>query len=94
MNRLIGRHARIEQAHRLSPLSHNRNSCYACGTAVFVNARLIILVAMNISNVSMRAIPGTQADVHSLEVHPLMATALLCGLVWTQLSAWRLSAWI
>jgi len=52
-------------------------------------------VAMNaISNVSMRAIPGTQADVHPLGVHPLMTTALLCGLVWAQLSAWRLSAWI
>jgi hypothetical protein len=47
-------------------------------------------VAMNaISNVSMRAIPGTQANVH-----PVMAIALLCGLVWAQLSAWRLSAWI
>jgi hypothetical protein len=42
-----------------------------------------------ISNVSMRAIPGTQANVH-----PVMAVALLCGLVWAQLSAWRLSAWI
>jgi hypothetical protein len=57
-------------------------------------------VAMNaISNVSMRAIPGTQADVHPLDVHPLdvhplMTIALLCGLVWAQLSAWRLSAWI
>jgi hypothetical protein len=47
-------------------------------------------VAMNvISNVSMRAIPGTQANVH-----PVMAIALLCGLAWAQLSAWRLSAWI
>jgi len=52
-------------------------------------------VAMNaISNVSMRAIPATQADVHPLDVHPLMTIALLCGLVWAQLSAWRFSAWI
>ena len=43
-----------------------------------------------ISNVCMRAIPGTKADVHSLDVHPLMTIAL----VWAQLSAWRLSAWI
>jgi len=51
--------------------------------------------AMNaISNVCMRAIPGTQADVHPLGVHPLMIIALLCGLVWAQLSAWRFSAWI
>ena len=48
-----------------------------------------------ISNVSMRAIPTTQADVHPLDVHPLMTTiALLGGLVWAQLSAWQLSAWI
>jgi len=52
-------------------------------------------VAMNaISNVSMRPIPRTQADVHPLDVHPFMTIALLCGLVWAQLSAWRLSAWI
>jgi len=52
-------------------------------------------VAMNaISNVSMLAIPGTQADIHPIDVHPLMTIALLCGLVWAQLSAWRLSAWI
>jgi hypothetical protein len=42
-----------------------------------------------ISNVSMRAIPGSQTDVHLL-----MIIALLCGLAWAQLSAWRLSAWI
>ena len=47
-----------------------------------------------ISNVSMRAISGTQADIHPLDVHPLMTIALLCGLVWAQLSAWRLSALI
>jgi hypothetical protein len=47
-----------------------------------------------ISNVSMRAIPATQADVHPLDFHPLMTIAPLCGLVWAQLSAWRLSAWI
>ena len=47
-----------------------------------------------ISNVCMRAIPGTQADVHPLGVHPLMIIALLWGLVWAQLSAWRFSAWI
>jgi regulator of sigma D len=52
-------------------------------------------VAMNaISSVSMRAIARTQADVHPLVVHPLMTIALLGGLVWAQLSAWRLSAWI
>jgi hypothetical protein len=52
-------------------------------------------VAMNaISNVSMRAIPTTQADIHPLDVHPLMTIAVLCGLVWAQLSAWRVSAWI
>ena len=31
-----------------------------------------------ISNVSMRAIPGSQTDVHPLGVHPLMIIALLC----------------
>ena len=47
-----------------------------------------------ISNVSMRPIPRTQADVHPLDVHPFMTIALLCGLVWVQLFARRLSAWI
>ncbi len=47
-----------------------------------------------ISNVCMRANSGTQADVHPLDVHPLMTIALLCGLVWAQLSASRLSTWI
>ena len=47
-----------------------------------------------ISNVSMRAIPTTQADVHPLDVHPLMTIALLGGLVGARLSAWQVSAWI
>ena len=63
-------------------VSHNRNSSYACGTAVFINERLLIIfhhleVAMNsISNVSIRAIPETQTGLH-----PLKAIALFCGLV-------------
>jgi hypothetical protein len=51
-------------------------------------------VAMNaISNVSMCAIPRTQAE-HPLDVHPLMTIALLGGLGWAQRSAWQFSAWI
>jgi hypothetical protein len=46
-----------------------------------------------ISNVSMRAIPRTQAE-HPLDVHPLMTIALLGGLGWAQRSAWQFSAWI
>jgi hypothetical protein len=63
-------------------VSHNRNSSYACGTAVFINDQLLLLfqhleVAMNsISSVSIRAIPKTQTDLHSLK-----AIALFCGLV-------------
>jgi hypothetical protein len=63
-------------------VSHNRNSSYACGTAVFINEQLLVLfqhleVAMNsISNVSIRAIPETRTGLHCLK-----AIALSCGLV-------------
>jgi hypothetical protein len=66
-----------------------------CQRKVDYTSVTFLEVAMNaISNVSMRAIPGSQTDLHSLGVHPLMIIALLCGLAWAQLSAWRLSAWI
>ena len=63
-------------------VSHNRNSSYGCGTAVFSTNSCffyssILEVAMNsISNVSIRAIPETQTGLHSLK-----AITLFCGLV-------------
>ena len=50
-----------------------------CQRKVDYTSVTFLEVAMNaISNVSMRAIPGSQTDVHPLGVHPLMIIALLC----------------
>jgi hypothetical protein len=63
-------------------IRHNRNSSCPCDTIVFANNQndqlsiFLVEVAMNTaSNVSVRAIPETQA------FNPLMSIALLCALV-------------